>query len=700
MKGFIAVVLCVGALAAAVAEQTKADREVSTTFGLNNGPLEIAGKPGVPEAEKLAAFEQSKVALLAAVPRTRDETNRLVKAANELVKFRADRKEWKELAQLADEFATKLEGRYPDVRAKMTAQRLNAFFQCDDERAFDALAAEVAKMPLDKKTMDIVDSACGMMARRFADPTGRRQALWQRFVDRRAELEPALRARALVAMFGFGQERAAWKELNELAQATKESKGRVSTGALRGRYVNYLTQQNAWKELLPFHAEDAANPRAHYTANATLARTAFLAGERETCLKAIALCTNAQFKAQDKFNLQVLKAVVETKDEKSFAARIPALRGDMDVPTWFNSLRGACKYLYQLRSTPEMSWRIKQLVSLSFEQLWPEERVRYTATYVEEAPSTAEGALRTGLFTRLKTENRLGKYSVWDWMGGDWMGYANRSKDSKRLKSVEKPHLEADVPGKEGCVVVCYDACGVHFYVKLNDPEAWKTRACMADGLYFECSIQTGDEASWHWEILSARHPENKQPVEWDSPQFGRKMTCDYVKNDVYVGNDCYVVHVFAPWLLAYDRLPTEKGAFWRFVGVCGWAGQFGSIGGSNVHELGRGMQLDFEMSDKAKAAVKLGVLRAAAGEFETFAAKWENAEFWADPHLGDAKFYDEVVKPYLAEVKEAAKAAMAPELSAADVDRLSAHLWDFSDTRLVLDAKRADWLKTRYFAE
>ena len=58
MKGFIAVVLCVGALAAAVAEQTKADREVSTTFGLNNGPLEIAGKPGVPEAEKLAAFEQ------------------------------------------------------------------------------------------------------------------------------------------------------------------------------------------------------------------------------------------------------------------------------------------------------------------------------------------------------------------------------------------------------------------------------------------------------------------------------------------------------------------------------------------------------------------------------------------------------------------------------------------------------------------
>ena len=174
-------------------------------------------------------------------------------------------------------------------------------------------------------------------------------------------------------------------------------------------------------------------------------------------------------------------------------------------------------------------------------------------------------------------------------------------------------------------------------------------------------------------------------------------MTRDFLKTDVHAAKDCYVAHVYLPWLVAYDRLPTGKDGLWRFVAVVHWAGLMGAIGGSSVHELGRGMQVRFSMDEKAALAVRLGTLRAAAGAYRRFRRQWENADFWGDPSMGDPAFYEARVKPYLAEL-DALAAETEGDLDAAACARLSTRLVDLADTRLQIDALRAAWLRNRLF--
>ena len=672
-------------------------REGGSTFGLNMGVVEIEGKKDASEAERLAAFEKSKADVLAQVPRDKAESNQYAKAVNALVAFREKRAEWRALDALCAELSGKIKGRYPNLENAMLAKRVNALYRAGDRKGFDELVRQVAAMPVDGAAVSLVADASVLLSRPPAADAATRALLWKGLVDGRARLEPADRQRVLEAMFGLADDAKSKRALWEEAVKGAEDPSRVR---LAGAWRRHLQETHAWGELLPFAKADAAVARPHFKAGYELARIAYLAGDRETCLAAIATCTNAQLKAGEKFNMEVLKTLLREARPRPFAANVAKLRGDADEKTYFNFLRGACKFLYELDSGVEMSARIRELVRLSFELEWPEERLWYTATYVEEAPMTAEAAFREGLFDRLKVENRLGQYNFWDWMGGTWQGYDNRNKDYPRLKSAEKPHLEADKPGKEAVVAVCYDARGVNLYAKFNDPDAWKSKAGFADGLYFECSVQPGDESSWHWLLISALKPSCELDIDWDSPQFGRKRTADYLKSDVYVGDDCYVVHVHAPWLLAYDRLPTGRNDLWRFVVVGGWAGEFGALGGGGVHELGRGLHVKFDMPGKAADAVRLGVLRAAAGEYLAFRKKWESADFWADRDLGDPDFFDKVVKPYLAELDAAAAEATAPELDAAKVRRLSGYLRDFSDTRLSLDAKRAAYLKAKFWAE
>ena len=45
----------------------------------------------------------------------------------------------------------------------------------------------------------------------------------------------------------------------------------------------------------------------------------------------------------------------------------------------------------------------------------------------------------------------------------------------------------------------------------------------------------------------------------------GRKLTCDTIKVDAVSTDKCHAFHIFAPWMICYDRLP-KKGDTWRFV--------------------------------------------------------------------------------------------------------------------------------------
>jgi hypothetical protein len=149
--------------------------------------------------------------------------------------------------------------------------------------------------------------------------------------------------------------------------------------------------------------------------------------------------------------------------------------------------------------------------------------------------------------------------------------------------------------------------------------------------------------------------------------------------------------------VFAYDR--PANGDEWFFSLIAGWAGQFGALGGGGVHEFGRAMRLDFEVTPWQRELLRLGLLRQAVGEYGKVRGQFENAEFWEDPHLGDPTFYAKVVEPWLAELDDvAAQVKSGNNIDAATVNRLlDKYLFDLADFRLAIDAKRAAYIRDAF---
>lgn len=439
------------------------------------------------------------------------------------------------------------------------------------------------------------------------------------------------------------------------------------------------------------------NPKAYFE----LARAFAILGNRD---EAIAACdklqgTNITADAMLKINAAFFAEYVKANSPEDLVKRLKALRQRSDTAAgekasaadkdrfYLNRLRQLSRTMYTISCDQRGTAMMKAVVDLSYAQLWPEEAVVYRVRHLDEAPTSAEAALRAGLFEKLPTENRLGLYNAYS--------IFKKDKELKRVRGEPAPHLAADVPGREAAIIAAYDRMGLHIYAKFNDPNAWKTRDGLARGAAIEYTIMPGEGRSWHWNMLNTADRPADAGVFWDSPRKGFKYGMEYIREDSYVGESCHVVHLFFPWLLfAYD-LP-ENGAEWRFSFIAGWAGQFGALGGGGVHELGRAMRLDFEVTPAQRQILRLSLLRQVVGEYGRVRGKFENAEFWIDQHLGDPPFYKEVVAPWLAELDGVAKQVREDgALDAATVDKLlDRHLFEFADFRLAIDAKRAAWIR------
>ena len=172
------------------------------------------------------------------------------------------------------------------------------------------------------------------------------------------------------------------------------------------------------------------------------------------------------------------------------------------------------------------------------------------------------------------------------------------------------------------------------------------------------------------------------------------------MRNDCCQTDTATAGYTFMPWILFHDKMPVH-GTRWRLVLAASWAGQFRSLGGGAVHELGRGLEITFDMPPDVAAKIRAGVVKAAAGEYRRLRRQWENAGFWSDPHMGDEPFAEAVVKPFLKTLDDAAATVedtskpLAPE----QVDKLFQEMVpQWADFRLKLDALRADYLETRFF--
>ena len=390
-------------------------------------------------------------------------------------------------------------------------------------------------------------------------------------------------------------------------------------------------------------------------------------------------------KPQDAFDAAVIKAYEETQgDVAAFRKRLEALRplADAEGASGETKLEGDKRFFDRLRQS---SFRLLKLlrdrrakaatdviVALTMEMLQPEERVEYEVRYDGNLPQTAEGALLSDVFKRLPQENRLAISSAYQARPVWAAAMHGHAKQLKRLRSAEPYKLVADEPGFERNFAAACDEMGLHLYLRCRDPEAWKTAQGIEDAFSFEVSIQPGEYEPERFIAGSCAKPSAYRGVEWDAPRPGYRLAMDTVRVDAFAGKDAFCVHALMPWIAATQSVPTD-GSRWHVILYGESHGRDGSVGGAGSHEMGRAAHLTFRLSAEDVRKVRLGALRAAAGDYLRTRAKWESGDFWNDPHLGDKPFYDQVVKPLATDLDAAAKEFCANdrELSADEVERL-----------------------------
>jgi len=150
----------------------------------------------------------------------------------------------------------------------------------------------------------------------------------------------------------------------------------------------------------------------------------------------------------------------------------------------------------------------------------------------------------------------------------------------------------------------------------------------------------------------------------------------------------------FIPWLLVYDKLPSESNR-WRFSMQRWSKGASVTLGGA-VHELGRAMALDFEMSPAQLLAVKREIV---AGALAKYRQRRGAALTWDDPALGDPAFFRRDIQPLLERLDKAGE-SVTDKLSDAGVESLFAEVVpDWMEFGTLVAELRANYLKERLFA-
>ena len=678
-------------------------------------------------------FKTAPAALAGDPPLDRDGTNAVFAAAETLFKFHQERGEWPAVIALSRELAAKLGTFYGDRVVSLKGYELAADFRMGDDAAYAAFTKELDALPFTPAVFQAYMKAADIIGKDNANNGMAEVPVVLARVRARSDLDNGSRAALLETLFYAAErnqdmtmykdcynglkalydssfaESEAEKKREAEARAAKQPYQRKSVTVfqnvlrLRQRYVDTLFAEKDYKAAIPvaewFVRDQPKNDRMILT----LATMRLFAGQKKESAEGLAsFVTNEVFSIGQRFTGRVLQIAATAPDEKVFREEVAALRklsdsaakdGETDAESdarYFNCLRAATRQLFFAGADQKQIGFMLALQEMSDDLKHPEVRLTYTAKYYENAPRTAEGALATGLFDKVATENRLGPYSTYSSI--------DKNAELKLLKSLPPPHLAADKPGHEAAVAVVYDTHGVHVYIRGNDPDAAATRDGYANASNFELTIMPGEMTSYHQTFFSARYPKDTNEIEWDMPVPGRKLTRDYIVTDAVSTENCHAFHVFAPWLMFYTRMP-KNGDTWRMVLVGRWGGERGALGGGSVHELGRGMQVKFDIPADVAAKVREGLVKSAAGEYQKVRSLWENADFWSDPHMGDEAFYAEVVKPFLADLDEKAKLVTDGKLTNDVVEMLSRdYLHNWIDFRLALDGKRAKWIEDRLF--
>lgn len=158
---------------------------------------------------------------------------------------------------------------------------------------------------------------------------------------------------------------------------------------------------------------------------------------------------------------------------------------------------------------------------------------------------------------------------------------------------------------------------------------------------------------------------------------------------------------VFIPWEALYDWLPVN-GDYWRFsiIRWMSFAKAGGVTWGGKVHDTGNFGLIHFQKPTKTqKAAMERRIARTAW--FKYLAASKAATTFWTDPKLGDAAFYEEVLKPEIDRLTAAGEALGDPKTWTGEtMQKVGPVLGDWMEFDYNMAELRTAYLVNKRFAE
>ncbi len=313
---------------------------------------------------------------------------------------------------------------------------------------------------------------------------------------------------------------------------------------------------------------------------------------------------------------------------------------------------------------------------------------RYTVKYMANAPKTADAWSRTADYQN---------WNVMETRFAPYFGY-DVHNDKLLLKDTELPKL--DDAYKTGVQVV-FDDNAVHIYTRVDDPEAEKIAQGMQSGPSLEWLFQPGADYAYHSMHFTSL-PDTSDPhwVNWAGATKNYRLTYDGITKDAVVTKQGFAAHVAIPWLYVYDRLPgTDHGSTWK-IGLCVWGKSTRSLGGL-VHELGRALKLDFQMTPEQRTALERTICIQAFARYNKIRNDAGGIiQNWNDYLLGDPEFYKTYLKDYIAELDEAGKKLMAPATDAEIHGFYTKYVPQWAEINYMLDEKRAEYLKNKLFSK
>lgn len=352
-------------------------------------------------------------------------------------------------------------------------------------------------------------------------------------------------------------------------------------------------------------------------------------------------------------------------------------------------LRKTSLFLFQARRFDDSRAILHEITGSLYA---PEPDKVHVATYVPQAPTTADGFVRTPFYNDWsRMETRFVPY-------GD--GYnESRETDAKRhLKDAEQPKTD---PAFRTGIRVLYDEQGVHVFIRCDDPGIGEVTLGKRNAGGLEIVFRPGrDDIAYHSIFFDAL-PGTGDPhqVDWNLPGRHYRLTEDSFVKDTAVTREGVVAHLGIPWTTVYDHLPAD-GNPWLFGLQRACPGGMQTISGL-VHELSRGLRLEFPFTPDQLTGLKRAIAIAAFNRYQAVRNnKGKFLQTWNDPVLGDPPFYAAEVAPLLEALDAAGVRLMAPAPDA-EVETLfreSVPLW--AEIAYEVAERRTRYLNTQFFAK